>query len=111
MTTVHILFENEDWMPPLRQALAERGLTVVEHHTELLAIADRLVELGPEGGAAGGRILCTGTPSELAVDPASVTGPWLAQDLLLPAPASALVSSHVFKSASRQIRPFLFFCK
>jgi len=34
MTTVHILFENEDWMPPLRQALAERGLTVVEHHTD-----------------------------------------------------------------------------
>ena len=71
--------------------LARRGhaVIVVEHHTELLAIADRLVELGPEGGAAGGRILCTGTPSELAVDPASVTGPWLAQDLLLPAPPPA----------------------
>lgn len=34
MTTVHILFENEDWMPPLRHALTQRGLTVVEHHTD-----------------------------------------------------------------------------
>jgi excinuclease ABC subunit A len=59
--------------------LARRGNAVVliEHHTELLALCDRLVELGPEGGEGGGRVITVGTPKELAADPSSVTGPWL----------------------------------
>ena len=59
--------------------LAESGHAVIliEHHTGLLSICDRLVELGPGGGQAGGRIIARGTPAELATDPASVTGPWL----------------------------------
>ncbi|HEX6882586.1 MAG TPA: excinuclease ABC subunit UvrA [Planctomycetota bacterium] len=59
--------------------LVERGdaVLVIEHHVDLLGACDRLVELGPGGGAAGGRLLATGTPAELAADPASVTGPWL----------------------------------
>ena len=59
--------------------LADRGdaVVVIEHHTDLLAICDRLVELGPAGGDAGGRVIATGTPTELANDPESVTGPWL----------------------------------
>jgi excinuclease ABC subunit A len=61
--------------------LARRGNAVVliEHHVDLLRICDRLVELGPGGGAAGGRVIAKGTPDELALDPGSVTGPWLAQ--------------------------------
>jgi excinuclease ABC subunit A len=60
--------------------LASRGdaVVVIEHHTGLLAACDRLVELGPAGGAAGGRVIAGGTPAELARDPRSVTGPWLA---------------------------------
>jgi excinuclease ABC subunit A len=59
--------------------LAARGnaLVVIEHHTGLLSACDRLVELGPVGGEGGGRVIATGTPAELAVDAASVTGPWL----------------------------------
>ncbi|MCY2958582.1 MAG: excinuclease ABC subunit UvrA [Planctomycetota bacterium] len=59
--------------------LAARGnaLVVIEHHTGLLSACDRLVELGPVGGEGGGRVIATGTPAELAADPASVTGPWL----------------------------------
>jgi excinuclease ABC subunit A len=59
--------------------LVERGdaVVVIEHHVELLGACDRLVELGPGGGAAGGRLLAEGTPAELAADPRSVTGPWL----------------------------------
>jgi excinuclease ABC subunit A len=63
--------------------LAARGdaVLVIEHHAQLLAICDRLVELGPEGGAAGGRVVAAGTPLELASNPASITGPFLAREL------------------------------
>ena len=59
--------------------LARRGNAVVliEHNVELLGVCDRLVELGPEGGAGGGRIIADGTPAELAANQASVTGPFL----------------------------------
>jgi excinuclease ABC subunit A len=61
------------------QRLTREGNAVVliEHHTGLLGICDRLVELGPEGGEGGGRIISQGTPAELAADPKSVTGPYL----------------------------------
>jgi excinuclease ABC subunit A len=63
--------------------LAERGHAVllIEHHTGLLSICDQLVELGPGGGEAGGRVIARGTPRELAREPASVTGPFLERDL------------------------------
>jgi len=59
--------------------LARQGnaVVVIEHHTELLEVCDRLVELGPEGGAGGGQLLGEGTPWDLANDRESVTGPWL----------------------------------
>ena len=60
--------------------LARRGdaVLLIEHHTELLGICDQLVELGPGGGEAGGRVIARGTPQSLASNPQSVTGPWLA---------------------------------
>jgi len=63
--------------------LAARGdaVIVIEHNAQLLSICDRLVELGPEGGAAGGRVVAMGTPREMAADPASITGPFLAREL------------------------------
>jgi excinuclease ABC subunit A len=59
-------------------------VVLIEHHTELLGICDRLVELGPGGGEAGGRVIAHGTPEELAVHPQSVTGPWLGLGPALP---------------------------
>ena len=41
-------------------------MLVVEHDPRVIAFADRVVELGPEGGAAGGRIVAEGTPEEVA---------------------------------------------
>jgi excinuclease ABC subunit A len=48
--------------------LVERGdtLVIIEHHPAVIASADHVVELGPEGGAAGGKIVATGTPREVA---------------------------------------------
>jgi excinuclease ABC subunit A len=62
--------------------LAARGdaVLLIEHHVGLLGACDRLIELGPAGGDAGGRVIASGTPAELAADPESVTGPWLALD-------------------------------
>ena len=48
--------------------LVERGdtLVIIEHHPAVIATADHVVELGPEGGAGGGRIVAEGTPREVA---------------------------------------------
>jgi excinuclease ABC subunit A len=40
--------------------------------------ADHVIDLGPEGGEAGGRVVASGTPEQVAADPASYTGQWLA---------------------------------
>jgi excinuclease ABC subunit A len=53
------------------------AVVIVEHQAELLGLCHRLVELGPGGGAAGGRVIARGTPAELAGDKASITGPYL----------------------------------
>jgi excinuclease ABC subunit A len=56
-------------------------VVVVEHDLDLIASADWTIELGPGGGDAGGRIVATGTPAELAAAPESRTGPYLARRL------------------------------
>jgi excinuclease ABC subunit A len=62
--------------------LVARGdtLVVIEHHPVVIAAADHVVELGPEGGEAGGRIVAAGTPAEVA-RAATPTGPVLRQIL------------------------------
>ena len=63
--------------------LADQGNTVVviEHNLEVIKTADWIVDLGPEGGDAGGHVVAVGTPEELAVNPASYTGHYLKQAL------------------------------
>jgi excinuclease ABC subunit A len=50
---------------------------VIEHNLDVIKCADYLIDLGPEGGEAGGRIVATGTPEALAKNPQSVTGKYL----------------------------------
>jgi excinuclease ABC subunit A len=59
--------------------LVETGNTVVviEHNLDVIKTADWLIDLGPEGGAGGGRIIATGTPEQVAANAASVTGKYL----------------------------------
>jgi excinuclease ABC subunit A len=56
-------------------------VVVVEHDLDMIAAADWTIELGPAGGDAGGQIVATGTPADLAAAPASRTGPYLARHL------------------------------
>ena len=60
-------------------ALINKGHTVViiEHHPEVIKCADYIIDLGPEGGKAGGNIVCTGTPKEIAACKDSYTGRYL----------------------------------
>ena len=59
--------------------LVEAGNTVlvIEHNLDVIKTADYLIDLGPEGGAAGGTIVCTGTPEEVAQCAQSYTGKYL----------------------------------
>ncbi|MBQ1906485.1 MAG: excinuclease ABC subunit UvrA, partial [Bacteroidales bacterium] len=61
------------------QKLVDQGNTVIiiEHNLDILKSVDYIIDMGPDGGGRGGRIVASGTPEELAENPASVTGPYL----------------------------------
>ncbi|WP_353068917.1 excinuclease ABC subunit UvrA [Tunturibacter empetritectus] len=62
------------------------SLLVIEHNLDVIKSADWVIDMGPEGGSGGGQIVATGTPEEIAVNPASHTGHWLAPVLNLATP-------------------------
>ena len=59
--------------------LVDSGNTVIviEHNLDVIKRADYLIDLGPEGGSGGGRVVATGTPEQVAENPASFTGQYL----------------------------------
>ncbi len=59
--------------------MVEKGnsVIVIEHNLEVLRCADWIIDLGPEGGDKGGRIIASGTPNEIAQNPESHTGFYL----------------------------------
>ena len=61
------------------QRLVDAGNTVVviEHNLDVIKVADRLIDMGPEGGEEGGRVVATGTPEEVAAVAESHTGEFL----------------------------------
>ena len=63
------------------QQLADNGNTIliIEHNIDLIKIADYIIDLGPEGGNAGGEVIACGTPKEVAKNPKSYTGQYLKQ--------------------------------
>ena len=61
------------------QQLADNGNTIliIEHNMDLIKVADYIIDLGPEGGDAGGQVVACGTPEEVAKNPNSYTGRYL----------------------------------
>ena len=77
--TTGLHFEDTRKLLDVLNKLVDQGNTVVviEHNLDVIRSADYLIDLGPEGGDAGGRVVATGTPEEVAANPKSVTGRYL----------------------------------
>jgi excinuclease ABC subunit A len=78
--TTGLHFHDIDLLLKVLRRLRENGNTVVviEHNLDVIKTADWLIDLGPEGGGGGGRIIATGTPEQIAANPISYTGRYLA---------------------------------
>src|SRR6202012_1213567 len=57
------------------------SLVVIEHNLDVIKSADWVIDLGPEAGAGGGRVIAEGTPEQIVQTPGSHTGSWLGQAL------------------------------
>jgi excinuclease ABC subunit A len=79
--TTGLHFEDTRKLLDVLDKLVEQGNTIVviEHNLDVVKTADHVIDLGPEGGAAGGRIVAEGTPEEVAANEASATGRFLAE--------------------------------
>lgn len=67
------------------QKLADKGNTIliIEHNLDVIKIADHIVDMGPEGGSGGGKIIAEGTPEKVAAVKGSYTGQFLKKELRL----------------------------
>ncbi|MCU0357267.1 MAG: excinuclease ABC subunit UvrA [Cyclobacteriaceae bacterium] len=81
--TTGLHFQDIAHLLEVLQKLVDKGNTVlvIEHNMDVIKSADYLVDLGPEGGEKGGRIIAQGTPEEVAQNPASHTGRFLRAEL------------------------------
>jgi excinuclease ABC subunit A len=61
-----------------RLVAAGNTVVVIEHNLDVIKVADQIIDLGPEGGEEGGRVIATGTPEKVAATPESYTGAYLA---------------------------------
>jgi excinuclease ABC subunit A len=77
------------------QTLRDLGNTVlvVEHDEETIRRADYVVDLGPGAGTAGGYLVASGSPADIAANPASLTGKYLAGELKIPVPARRRIAN------------------
>ena len=77
--TIGLHYDDVKKLIEILQELVRRGHTVmvIEHNLDLIKSADYIIDIGPEGGAAGGTIVAKGTPEEVADNPKSFTGQYL----------------------------------
>ncbi|OOY26730.1 excinuclease ABC subunit A [Thioclava sp. L04-15] len=78
--TTGLHFEDVRKLLEVLHSLVEQGNTVVviEHNLDVIKTADHIIDIGPEGGDGGGEIVAEGTPEEVAINPRSHTGRYLA---------------------------------
>ncbi len=83
--TTGLHFDDVRRLLTVLQRLVDAGnsVLVIEHNLDVIKTADYIIDLGPEGGAAGGQVIAAGTPEQVAATPASYTGQFLAK--MLPA--------------------------
>jgi excinuclease ABC subunit A len=76
-------FEDVKVLLEVIQRLVDHGNTVIiiEHNMDVIKQADHIIDLGPEGGSGGGRIIAEGTPEEVIKISESITGQFLAVEL------------------------------
>lgn len=81
--TTGLHFEDIQVLLKVLEKLVNRGNTVliIEHNLEVIKTVDYMIDIGPEGGRNGGKIVCTGTPEEVAKHPKSLTGKFLKKEL------------------------------
>jgi len=81
--TTGLHFQDISHLLDVLQKLVDKGNTVlvIEHNLDVIKSADYIVDLGPEGGAAGGKIIASGTPEEVAKNASSYTGKFLKAEL------------------------------
>ncbi len=77
--TTGLHFEDIRQLLEVINKLVDRGNTaiVIEHNLDVIKVADHIIDIGPEGGAGGGRIVATGTPHRIAMCEESATGEFL----------------------------------
>ncbi|MBN1789035.1 MAG: excinuclease ABC subunit UvrA [Bacteroidales bacterium] len=81
--TTGLHFEDVRVLLEVLNRLVDKGNTVIviEHNLDVIKVADHIIDMGPEGGARGGEIICTGTPEEVAENKKSYTGVYLKEEL------------------------------
>jgi excinuclease ABC subunit A len=81
--TTGLHFQDIEMLLKVLARLRDHGNTVVviEHNLDVIKTADWVIDLGPEGGEGGGRIIAQGTPEQVALQEKSYTGRYLAQTL------------------------------
>ncbi|MBL7925460.1 MAG: excinuclease ABC subunit UvrA [Bacteroidia bacterium] len=81
--TTGLHFEDVRILLEVLQKLVDKGNTVlvIEHNMDVIKVADHIIDIGPEGGAKGGNIVCEGTPSQVAADKKSITGYYLKKEI------------------------------
>jgi excinuclease ABC subunit A len=81
--TTGLHFEDIKVLMNVLNKLVDKGNTVliIEHNMDVIKMADYVIDMGPEGGDRGGRIVCQGTPEEVAKCNESYTGKYLKEEL------------------------------
>jgi excinuclease ABC subunit A len=77
--TTGLHFADVERLLGVLQRLVDSGNTVIviEHNLDVIKCADWVIDIGPEGGHSGGRVVAAGTPEQVAANPHSYTGQWL----------------------------------
>jgi excinuclease ABC subunit A len=103
--TTGLHFADVERLLEVLQRLVDAGnsVVVIEHNLDVIKSADRLIDMGPEGGEEGGTVIAQGTPEQVAAEPISHTGAFLAE-LLTPAAKGAAKKPRGKGAAKRKPR-------